>query len=169
MLPSIKSVADDLAGYVPDEERNIELTVVVTKVFPGFAAQRQARIEKLLGISADAVNPIGDDLLDLTFHIGYGEVAKMEAKLKGKSALQSIIVSWNVNEDQMDEAGENYGLDVRLQVENDGNWSLHTGDAQYDTDHRGFWGAGTLVPDMTKAAIRELARELIDEAASSMS
>ncbi len=51
-------------------------------------------------------------------------------------------------------------LDVRLQCV-DGAWSLHEGDPQYDTDHRGYWGAGSLSP---RTNCRELARELIDEA-----
>ncbi len=36
------------------------------------------------------------------------------------------------------------GTDVRLQILDDGNWSLHTGDNRYDQDHRGSWGCGTL-------------------------
>ncbi len=52
------------------------------------------------------------------------------------------------------------GFDVRLQV-TEGDWSLHTGDASYDTDHHGFWGAGFLTPDTDCAA---LAEELIEEA-----
>ena len=53
-------------------------------------------------------------------------------------------------------------LDVRLQVLEDEDWVIHTGDAQYDTDHSGFWGAGYL----TKCSnCRDLARDLINEAA----
>lgn len=52
-------------------------------------------------------------------------------------------------------------LDVRLQVMPGEGWSLHTGDSQYDTDHRGFWGASSLD---AHSACRSVAVELIDEA-----
>lgn len=56
---------------------------------------------------------------------------------------------------------ETPGFDVRLQV-HDGSWSLHTGDASYDQDHRGYWGAGFLTEG--DGDCRELAQDLIDEA-----
>jgi hypothetical protein len=58
-------------------------------------------------------------------------------------------------------------LDVRLQVLpedtswGEGAWHIHTGDAQYDTDHRGFWGASMID---ARTNCRELAKELLDEA-----
>lgn len=36
-------------------------------------------------------------------------------------------------------------LEIRLQIHDDGTWSVHTGDSQYDQDHRGHWG-NTSVP-----------------------
>lgn len=66
-------------------------------------------------------------------------------------------------------------LDVRLQVidaelTEDGaleeipEWNVWTGDASYDTDHRGDWGAGTITHRMSLAELTELARSLVDEA-----
>jgi hypothetical protein len=52
-------------------------------------------------------------------------------------------------------------MDVRLQVYPGGSWALRTGDASYDTDHRGYWGAGSLAWD---SDCEELAAALIDEA-----
>lgn len=52
------------------------------------------------------------------------------------------------------------GLDVRLQVLEDGSWDILTGDPCYDTDHRGYWGAGVLGQDTD---CNELAGELLDE------
>ncbi len=52
-------------------------------------------------------------------------------------------------------------VDVRLQVWSDGSWTIHTGDASYDQDHRGFWGASSMT---TRTNARELAKELISEA-----
>lgn len=58
---------------------------------------------------------------------------------------------------------ENY-LDVRLQV-HAGSWALHTGDSQYDQDHRGYWGSASIDGVLTRKAAREMARDLIDQAA----
>lgn len=67
-------------------------------------------------------------------------------------------------EDIADEEG-NPSIDVRLQVYADGRWALRTGDSSYDQDHRGYWGAGSVSPDMKKSDVRSLAKELIEEAA----
>lgn len=58
--------------------------------------------------------------------------------------------------------GEAYG-DIRLQLV-DGSWAVHTGDAQYDTDHRGAWGYASVTPDAGVGACTEIARDLIGEA-----
>lgn len=55
-------------------------------------------------------------------------------------------------------------LDVRLQVEEDGSWSVHTGSAQYDTSHLGFWGASSIPADRTAAHLWEIAEALREEA-----
>jgi hypothetical protein len=51
-------------------------------------------------------------------------------------------------------------VDVRLQVVPGEGWALHEGDPQYDTDHRGYWGCGSICP---RTNCRTLARELIEE------
>ena len=55
-------------------------------------------------------------------------------------------------------------MDVRLQVTHEG-WDLHTGSPQYDTNHRGWWGYGTLYSG--RQNIRELAREMLQDAKDS--
>jgi hypothetical protein len=52
-------------------------------------------------------------------------------------------------------------MDVRLQVHEDGAWAVRTGDASYDLDHRGFWGASSID---RRTNCRRLARELLEEA-----
>lgn len=52
--------------------------------------------------------------------------------------------------------------DVRLQVGEEGYWHLHFGDASYDLDHTGYWGASDIDRHTN---CRELARELIDQCA----
>lgn len=43
-----------------------------------------------------------------------------------------------------DEASDDEALDFRLYIRPDGTLDLQTGDASYDTDHRGFCGAGVV-------------------------
>lgn len=59
--------------------------------------------------------------------------------------------------------GDGPSIDVRLQVQSDGSWELHTGDASYDTDHRGFWGASSVSPDDDEVALIATARDLVDQ------
>jgi hypothetical protein len=57
------------------------------------------------------------------------------------------------------------GCDVRLQVSKWGSdWAIRVGDASYDQDHRGDWGASSIRPDDTDAAIRSVAEDLVDQA-----
>lgn len=76
--------------------------------------------------------------------------------------LASQTSGWSPEPDA-DEEGRY--LDVRLQVKEDGSWSIHTGSAQYDTSHLGFWGASSISPDNRgMEAMRAIAQELLDEA-----
>jgi hypothetical protein len=64
--------------------------------------------------------------------------------------------------------------DVRLQVEttqyhNNGDflntsWQVHSGDASYDQNHYGYWGSGVVSSDMSKATLRDIAHDLIEQA-----
>lgn len=64
-----------------------------------------------------------------------------------------------------DEFGERDGIDVRLQVHEGGGYSIHEGDSQYDTDHRGYWGASSVPGNNKRFNAIDLAKELIDQAA----
>lgn len=60
---------------------------------------------------------------------------------------------------------ESESADVRLRVFGDG-WTLMVGDASYDPDHKGLWGAGTVPADgsMTRHEAEEQAADLIGQA-----
>ena len=58
-------------------------------------------------------------------------------------------------------------MEVRLQVYEDGSWTLRTGDSSYDQDHRGFWGASCVAPGDSVKFLRRIAKDLIDQAADS--
>ena len=59
--------------------------------------------------------------------------------------------------------GDGPSIDVRLQVLEDGTWALHSGDAQYDADHHGFWGAWSVSPDDDESTLQNTARELVNQ------
>ena len=58
-------------------------------------------------------------------------------------------------------------LDVRLQLFGDDSWAIHTGDAQYDTDHRGDWADDFLVENISFPEALSLAAEMLDMALDS--
>lgn len=62
------------------------------------------------------------------------------------------------------ETGHHVELDVRLQVVPGEGWTLWSGDSQYDTDHRGFWGSGSVPGRGHRFNSEELAADLIDQA-----
>jgi hypothetical protein len=64
--------------------------------------------------------------------------------------------------DITDEEG-NIGTDVRLQIHED--WELHFGASCFDQDHRGVWGAGWVPRGCTIEEAREIANDLVDQAA----
>jgi hypothetical protein len=52
--------------------------------------------------------------------------------------------------------------DIRLHVADDGSpHTIHTGAASCDTDHRGYWGASSITPDMTDDECAGVAYDLI--------
>lgn len=55
-------------------------------------------------------------------------------------------------------------VDVRLQVHENGAWYIRFGDPQYDTDHRGFWGVGTIGPRTMEQELKHVAHQMLDEA-----
>jgi hypothetical protein len=73
--------------------------------------------------------------------------------------LMDVIIG--VPEEDLD--GES-GIDVRLQVNRFGRWTVHSGDACYDTDHNGYWGSGLMCLTDTLADALITAAELIDQA-----
>lgn len=57
--------------------------------------------------------------------------------------------------------------DVRLQVSVDSGevtWAVHSGDASYDQDHRGFWGASSINIGEGYKLLRECAKDLQSQA-----
>lgn len=59
------------------------------------------------------------------------------------------------------------GVDVRLQVYEDGEWAVRWGLSDYDQDHRGHWGASSVPGGKRRFNSRETARDLIEQAKES--
>jgi hypothetical protein len=55
-------------------------------------------------------------------------------------------------------------VDIRLQVYDDHQWSFRSGDSQYDTDHRGYWGSSSVGKCVSMKEAIEIAKELIEQA-----
>lgn len=53
-------------------------------------------------------------------------------------------------------------VDVRLRYHN-GDWSLLTGDSQYDTDSRGYWGSSSVTGDCTPGEASYVADDLVEQ------
>lgn len=85
----------------------------------------------------------------------------MEAELH-QDVYRELHAVWNYSLVAGDD-GEGAYLDVRLQVSDEGSWTLHTGDASYDQDHTGHWGAGTVSPDDDDVILMETARDLVEQ------
>jgi len=62
--------------------------------------------------------------------------------------------------------GDDQEVDVRLQVydESGWGWAIRVGSSDYDLDHRGYWGASSLSRQDKIKTLREIARDLIDQA-----
>ena len=58
---------------------------------------------------------------------------------------------------------EGEDMDVRLQVYEDGAWALRTGLSDYDLDHRGFWGAGSVTATSLVKELRDTAKDLLEQ------
>lgn len=54
--------------------------------------------------------------------------------------------------------------DVRLQVLEDGRWSIHSGPSDYDLNHKGFWGASSVAYRQSLKSLREVAKDLLEQA-----
>jgi hypothetical protein len=113
----------------------------------------------------DPLRPTGDKTMNAS------QLAKVELMLLADiseiaAELADIASTYAIEADP--ECDDDCYVDVRLQVNERGDWTLHSGDASYDTDHTGSWGAGSVCADQDKEACEETARELVNEALDSM-
>jgi len=53
--------------------------------------------------------------------------------------------------------------DVRLQVMPDESWDVHYGDASYDQDHRGYWGASSIAATNDRSDLVSIAESLLEQ------
>jgi hypothetical protein len=82
----------------------------------------------------------------------------------GAVAQQLRNVNREVEVEVTDRVSDDEGCDVRLQVYEDGAWAIRYGDAQYDQDHRGYWGSASVPGNNRRFRSEEVARDLIEQA-----
>jgi|GEM_PF-6854379 len=70
----------------------------------------------------------------------------------------------SINKQQSSDDGDDGGIDVRLQVHTDGNWTVNWGSSDYDQDHRGYWGSSSVPGDNRRFDSKDIARDLIEQA-----
>ena len=87
------------------------------------------------------------------------ETKETEALLQDLMNAQSYV--WADAPYQDNAVGET--LEFRIQMLN-GVAYLHTGDACYDTDHRGDWGAGAVGPRDHACCVRDALEDAYDQA-----
>lgn len=94
--------------------------------------------------------------------MGNGKLGNFPSEHQITQALIHLREDWLATMEE----GDPDDLDVRLQVipSESMDWTLHMGDAQYDTDHRGFWGAAVIDANMTTGDLRSVAGDLIEQA-----
>lgn len=100
-------------------------------------------------------HPVMSETADIVTPEARAEIVAYLADLDRRHPMGAI--------DPDDEEGQS--MDVRLQIHEDGMWSIHVGDPSYDQDHRGFWGS-TSVPWLESDdsySPEEVADELISE------
>jgi hypothetical protein len=89
------------------------------------------------------------------------KISEVASDLKG---INNAASSYFPDEGTEDEP---FYIDVRLQVYEDGNWAIRSGDSQYDQDHRGYWGSSSVPGSGKPFKATETARELIEQAKDS--
>jgi hypothetical protein len=70
----------------------------------------------------------------------------------------------NINKHQLEPDDADEGIDVRLQVYPDSQWSVHSGSSDYDQDHRGYWGSSSVPGNNRRFDSKDVARDLIEQA-----
>ena len=84
-------------------------------------------------------------------------------KLKPPSVEDVATDLRAINEQELEPDDAEEGIDVRLQVISDEEAYVHSGDAQYDQDHSGYWGAATVPGGGRPFDAVEVAQDLIDQ------
>ena len=100
-----------------------------------------------------------DEVLDL-----WGPTLK-DLTAEIQAAAQCCGYAAEVCDDEGDGCDDDEGLDVRLNVQEGSGWCVNIGSSDYDQDHRGFWGAGSLGADCSRGACEDLAADLLEQVA----
>ena len=84
-------------------------------------------------------------------------------------AYELQLLSEEAGQYDADDIDDNGGpcIDVRVRYY-DGNWSLLSGSPNYDQDHRGHWGAGSVGVKKSFVTCMGIAEELVEQVLESI-
>ena len=94
-------------------------------------------------------------------------ITQMKQHLREDGGIEALTrdlldVSADVEDDMMGPGEDEPTINVRLRYWS-GSWQLLTGDAQYDQDHRGFWGSSSVWQGMTEGQAGDIAHDLVEQ------
>lgn len=89
------------------------------------------------------------------------------SRLRFPRILDVALALRNVNNTARYDDPDEEGVDVRLQVYDDGSWAVRWGSSDYDQDHRGHWGAASVPGNGRNFRSVDCARHLLDQARNS--
>ena len=88
--------------------------------------------------------------------------AEMRAELEACGGVKALAADLLSAAEYANPADNGDCVDVRLRYHN-GDWSLLTGDASYDQDHRGYWGCSSVSSETTADDARQIAEQLVED------
>lgn len=94
-------------------------------------------------------------------------LSKVERDFKDAGGIRALAqdlvsVSSGVEPDMIAGGCDEPRIDVRIQY-HDGTFTLRTGDASYDQDHRGCWGCSSVGEELSLDDAKGIAMDLLDQ------
>lgn len=95
-------------------------------------------------------------------HNNFDKLPSVEQIADEIKALRAQLAKIGVRTADNDNEADH--VELRLQVYPSGEWVLRWGSHQYDTDHRGWWGSGSLPsPEASDEQIYDTAADLLEQ------
>ena len=139
-------------------------------VWGGEKGESEAAFDKEVEKNYDRIVTLVNFRKVLKTHEPETESKKVKKIVEGKGDVPNVYDVVERLEDaryQLEADGDVDETDIRLQVA-DGYWDVHVGDASYDTDHHGYWGASMVSIHDDEDLLFSIAEDLINEVLDDM-